>query len=298
MHERTQESESPFKSGFVAIIGRPNVGKSTLINRLTGQKISIISPKPQTTRNQITGILHLENGQIIFLDTPGIFSPRLALDRKMVRAAYRAISDAVIFMTDERALRFKEKDREILQRLEGNAVFLLINKIDRIKKANILPIIDHYRHLFPFREIIPVSALDGENIETLPGKIMEVLSPGPRYFPEDTVTDRPEKFIAAEVVREKLLMLTQQEIPYSLTVDIEKAEEVKGLLHLDGIIYVESQSQKKIVIGKNGSLLKKVGTQARKELERLFGVRIYLGLWVKVKKDWRQDEKFLSRLRF
>ena len=293
-----KQSEKSFKSGFVAIIGRPNVGKSTLINRLTGRKISIISPKPQTTRNQITGVLHQENGQIIFLDTPGIFRPRRALDRKMIRTAYKAISDAVIFMIDETASRSENKNSEILQRLKGNTVFLLINKIDRIKKSEILPVIDRYRHLFPFREIIPVSALKGENIETLPQKILEVLSPGPRYFPEDMVTDRPEKFIAAEIVREKLLMLTKQEVPYSLTVDIEKAQEIKELLHLEGIIYVESPSQKKIVIGKNGSLLKEVGTRARKELERLFNVRIYLGLWVKVKKDWRQDEKFLSSLKF
>lgn len=298
MRGDVQKSENSFKSGFVTIIGRPNVGKSTLINRLTGRKISIISPKPQTTRNQITGVLHLDNGQIIFLDTPGIFRPRRVLDKKMVRAAYKSISDAVIFMTDGTARRFEEKDREILHRLKGKPVFLLINKIDRIKKSDILPIIDRYRHLFPFREIIPVSALKGENIEALPGKIMEVLSPGPRYFPKDTVTDKPEQFIAAEIVREKLLMLTQQEIPYSLTVEIEKAQEIKGLLRLEGIIYVESPSQKKIVIGKNGALLKKVGTQARKELEHLFNLRIYLGLWVKVKKDWRQDERFLSHLKF
>jgi GTP-binding protein Era len=198
-------------------------------------------------------------------------------------------------MTDGDA-RFEENDRQILERLKDNTVYLLINKVDKIKKPDLLPIIARYNSFFPFKEIIPISALKGENMETLPRKITKILPPGPRYFPEDTVTDQPEKFIAAEIVREKLFIKTQQEIPYSLTVEIENAEEEAGLLRLEGVIYVESLSQKKIVVGKGGALLKMVGTQARKELEQLFGLRIYLGLWVKVKKDWRQDEKFLSRM--
>lgn len=297
MSEKIQQIEQSYKSGFVAIIGRPNVGKSTLINKLTGRKISIISPKPQTTRNQIIGVLHLEDSQIVFLDTPGIFRPRRALDRKMVRTAFSSISDAVLFMTDGDR-RFEEKDRIILERLKGHTVFLLINKIDRIKKPDLLPIITRYNSFFSFREIIPISALKGENLELLPGKITEVFSPGPRYFPEDMITDQPEQFIAAEIVREKLFIKTQQEIPYSLTVKIEDMEEKKDLLRLEATIYVESPSQKKIVIGKNGALLKTIGTLARKELEELFGIRVYLGLWVKVRKGWREDENFLSRLGF
>lgn len=297
MTEKVQQTDKLYKSGFVAIIGRPNVGKSTLINQLTGRKISIISPKPQTTRNQIIGVLHLKNSQIVFLDTPGIFRPRRALDRKMVRTAYSSISEAVLFMTDGDK-RFEEKDRLILERLKEHTVFLLINKIDRIKKSILLPMIARYNSFFPFKEIIPISALKGENLEPLPGKITEIFSPGPRYFPEDMVTDQPEQFIAAEIVREKLFIKTQQEIPYSLTVKIEEIEEKEDLLRLEAIIYVESPSQKKIVIGKNGALLKNIGTLARKELEALFGIRVYLGLWVKVKKGWRQDENFLSRLGF
>lgn len=297
MANKVQKIDQSFKSGFVAIIGRPNVGKSTLINHLTGRKISIISPKPQTTRNRILGVLHLDCAQIIFLDTPGIFRPRRALDKKMVRAAYGSISDAVLFMTDGDS-RFEENDREILDRLKDNIVFLLINKVDKIKKPALLPMIARYNSFFPFKEIIPISALKGENTEPLPGKIKKILSPGPHYFPDDVITDQPEKFIAAEVVREKLLMRTQQEIPHSLTVDVESVEEVDGLLRLEAVIYVESPSQKRIVVGKSGSVLKEVGTKARKELEQLFGMKIYLGLWVKVKKDWRQDEKFLSRIGF
>jgi GTP-binding protein Era len=295
--ETAPKIDKSFKSGFVAIIGRPNVGKSTLINRLTGRKISIISPKPQTTRNRIIGVLNLNNAQIVFLDTPGIFRPRRALDKKMVRTAYSAVSDSVLFVTDGDG-RFEEKDRIILERLKDNTVFLLVNKIDRIKRAELLPIIARYDNFFPFKEVIPISALKGENIEAIPKKITESLSPGPRYFPEGKVTDQPEKFIAAEIVREKLFMRTHQEIPYSLTVEIENASEEKGLLRLEAVIYVESPSQRKIVIGKSGALLKEIGTQARKELEHLFGLRVYLGLWVKVKKDWRQDEKFLSRMGF
>ncbi len=290
-----KKTDQSFKSGFVAIIGRPNVGKSTLINQLTGRKISIISHKPQTTRNKILGIIHLDNAQIIFLDTPGIFRPRRILDKKMVRTAYGSISDAVLFMTDGDR-REEENDRQILDRLKNNTVYLLINKIDKIKKPDLLPMIARYNSFFSFKEIIPISALKGENIAALPQKIKDVLSPGPRYFSEDTITDQPERFIAAEIVREKLLIRTQQEIPHSLTVEIEKTEEVKGVLRMEATIYVESPSQKRIVVGKSGSVLKEVGTKARKELEELFGMKIYLGLWVKVKKDWRQDEKFLSRM--
>jgi len=293
--------EKPFKSGFVSIIGRTNVGKSTLLNQILKEKISIISDKPQTTRNRIVGIYNTEAAQIIFVDTPGFHKPQFRLNEIMVEIARKSLEevDGILYVVEPEE-KVGAGDQYILSQLQrvSTPVLLAINKIDTIPKNQILPVIEAYRHLYPFREIVPVSALSGENVSTLVDLVITYLPEGPRYYPEDLITDQPERFIMAELIREKVLKLTQEEIPYSIAVTVEKMEydPERNLYTIQGTIYVEKESQKAIVIGKGGHLLKQIGTLAREEMEAILGSQVYLELWVKVKKNWRKDERFLRTM--
>jgi len=290
-----------FRSGFVSIIGRPNVGKSTLLNRILKEKISIISDKPQTTRNRIMGVLHLSGAQLVFLDTPGIHKPKFKLNQRMVRTALNTLKevDLILFLVEA----FDAPgpgDQFIMERLKGLSipVFLVINKIDRVKKETLIPLIEQCTRSFTFTEVVPVSALTGDNVDRLIEVIVKHLPEGQPLFPEDTITDQPLRFIAAEVIREKILTRTHEEIPYSVAVVIEEFLEdpEKQRVTIRAVIYVERDSQKGIVIGKGGEMLKAVGTAARLELEGLIGTKVYLELWVKVKKDWRGNESLLTEV--
>ncbi|MDR1664743.1 MAG: GTPase Era [Clostridiales bacterium] len=288
------------KSGFIALIGRPNVGKSTLMNLFIGEKISIVSAKPQTTRNQIRSILTRENEfQMVFLDTPGIHQPRTKLGDYMVKSAETALneSDAVLFMV-EPLRKIPEGDAAILERLRrvSSPVFLVINKVDTVDKPAILKVIDGYRHLYAFRDVVPISALKADNAEVLLDAVKAVLPEGPMYFPDDMVTDQPERTIVAEMIREKALNYLQEEIPHGLAVEIMfmRAREGQDMVDIEANIYCEKDSHKAIVIGKNGEMLKKIGGAARRDAEALLGSRIYLQLWVKVKKNWRDNDFLLK----
>lgn len=288
------------KSGFVAIIGRPNVGKSTLLNHLLGQKISITSRRPQTTRHRIHGIRTTEEGQAVFVDTPGIHqSDERAMNRYMNRAARSALVDVDLILWVIDRMDFLAEDDLVLGCLHSTRVpvILVINKVDRIEdKALLLPFLDAAQARFPFIDMIPLSALRGENLAALEKRIFEFLPEGDRIFPEDQVTDRPMRFIAAEIVREKLLRSLSQEVPYALTVEIEEYREEEGITHVRALILVERSGQKAIVIGKNGEVLKKVGERARIDLERLIEGKVCLKLWVKVKEGWSDDERALRSL--
>lgn len=289
-----------FHSGFVALIGRPNVGKSTLMNHIVGQKIAIMSDKPQTTRNKIQGIYtDEEQGQIIFLDTPGIHKPQSKLGEYLVQTAHNAFKevDLILFLIDA-AMGMGAGDRFIMENLKNieTPVFLVVNKIDQVHPDDLLPLIDQYRKKMKFAEIVPISALQGNNTSTLIDLIMRYLPEGPQYYPSDQVTDHPERFIVSEIIREKVLQLTREEIPHSVAVLIEEMalREHSNTLYIRAEIYTTRKSQKGILIGKQGTLLKEIGKLAREELENLFGSKVYLDLWVKVKKDW-QNEDFLLR---
>jgi len=294
--------EGAFRSGFAAIIGRPNVGKSTLMNQILGQKVAIMSDKPQTTRNQIRGVYTSDRMQIVFLDTPGIHKPETKLGRIMVKSAVDTLKevDVVLFLVDV-AAGLGGGDRYIIEQLKGvkTPVLLVLNKIDLVHPEDLLPAIAAYKDLYGFAEIVPVSALGGNNLGTLLEQIGKYLPEGPQYYPADQVTDHPEQFVCAELVREKILMFTREEIPHSVAVRVEsmKARE-NGIVDVSAVIYVERESQKPIVIGKGGEMLKRIGEAARKEMEALLGSRIFLELWVKVKKDWRNEERFLRDLGF
>lgn len=290
------------KSGFVAIIGRPNVGKSTLLNQVIGQKIAIMSDKAQTTRNKIQGVYTTEGMQIVFLDTPGIHKPKSKLGNYMMKVAENTLDevDAVLFLVDV-ADGLGGGDRFIIERLKNvqTPVFLVLNKIDQVHPEALLPIITAYKDLYPFAEIVPISALHGNNVNTLLTQIGKYLQPGPQYYPADQVTDYPEQFICAELIREKILHLTREEIPHSIAVAIENMKvEDNGVVTIGAVIYVERDSQKGIVIGKQGALLKEIGKQARRDIEALLGSKIFLEMWVKVKKDWRNREHVLKDLGF
>jgi GTPase len=291
-----------FKSGFVAIVGRPNVGKSTLMNQVIGQKIAIMSDKPQTTRNKIHGVYTTEEMQIVFLDTPGIHKPFSKLGDFMVKAAESALEEveAVLFLTDVTE-ELGGGDRYIIERLKNvdTPVFLVLNKIDKVHPEALLPIIEKYRKLHDFSEIVPVSALKGNNVNALLEQVAKYLPEGPMYYPADQVTDHPEQFVCAELIREKILLKTREEIPHSIAVEIESmGAGENGVVNIGAIIYVERDSQKGIIIGKSGALLKEIGQLARFDIERLLGSRIFLELWVKVKKDWRNRESVLRSLGF
>ncbi len=290
-----------FKSGFVAIVGRPNAGKSTLMNQVIGQKIAIMSDKPQTTRNKIHGVYTTADMQIVFLDTPGITKPNSKLGNYMLKAAESAFNEveAILFLTDVTE-PIGGGDRYIIEQLkkvQNTPVFLVLNKIDKIHPEAMLPVIDKYRKLMNFAEIVPVSALQGNNVNSLLEQVSKYLGEGPMYYPADQITDHPEQFVCAELIREKLLQLTREEIPHSIAVEIESMSvEDNGLVNIGAVIFVERDSQKGIIIGKSGALLKEVGRLARIDMERLLGSKIFLELWVKVNKDWRNRDSMLKTL--
>ncbi|MBM4331929.1 MAG: GTPase Era [Deltaproteobacteria bacterium] len=295
------EKKQGFKSGFVSIIGRPNAGKSTLLNLLLGQKIAIISDKPQTTRNRILGIKNHPGGQILFLDTPGIHQSRSKLNQAMVRVALATYNevDVVCFLIEADRPHNEENDF-ILKTLNQakKPVFLLINKIDLISKGDLLPIMEHYSRLRPFEQIIPISALRGDGVEILVAELLKILPEGPSLFPEDMITDLSERFLTAEMIREKIFRLTREEIPYATAVVIEdfKEQEEKNLIVIKAAIQVERETQKGILIGGKGRMLKEIGRLAREEIEALLGAKVFLELWVKVEKNWREDPRALRRL--
>ncbi|NLO90077.1 MAG: GTPase Era [Clostridia bacterium] len=287
-----------FKSGFVSIIGRPNVGKSTLLNSLVGAKVAIMSDKPQTTRNKIRGILSAEDYQIVFIDTPGIHKPRHKLGEFMVASAVNSFKevDLILFMVDasEKVGAGDEYIMNILREV-STPVFLVINKIDLVKKTVIMEKIISLTSKFDFAEVVPVSAATGENLETLLRLIVQYMPQGPKYYPDDMVTDNPEKFIIAEIIREKILKTTRDEVPHSVAVQVEDIQNKGNLIFIMSTIYTEKDSQKGIIIGNNGQRLKEIGREARLEIENLFGNKVYLDLWVKVKKDWRKKEGALQQ---
>jgi GTP-binding protein Era len=287
-----------FKSGFIALLGRPNVGKSTLLNALVGEKIAIVSTKPQTTRSRITGIKTTAEAQLIFVDTPGLARPRSTLNRHMMqiaRDAYQGV-DLILLVTEPSGPDQLAADEFILQQLKDvkTPIFLVINKIDLIDHRQLLPLIETYQHHFPFAEYVPVSALKEVNIEALQGAIGQYLPAGPRYFPTDQLTDQPERFWIAELIREQIFTLMEQEVPYQTAVMVEQLEDSdSGVLHVEATIYVERDSQKGIIIGKRGTRLKQVGQTARQAIERRLHTRVYLALWVKVRKDWSENEQLI-----
>lgn len=278
-----------FRSGFISIVGRPNAGKSTLLNGILGEKISIVSPKPQTTRNIIRGIKNLEGCQMVFIDTPGIHKGKGLLNEFMVREATSALRDvdAIVYLV-EADRKISEDDRLIISSLKGAAcpIVLGINKIDKIDRREILPLIAEYSALLPFKEVVPISALTGDGVNLLVDILSALLPEGPKYFPEDVLTDVPERFIAAEIIREKVFRFTKEEVPYSVAVVIEKFHEKKEIISISATINVERESQKGIVIGKGGSMLKRIGTAAREDIERLLGSKVFLELFVKVQQEW------------
>ena len=288
-----------FYSGFVSLIGRPNVGQSTLINCITGEKIAIISSKPQTTRNKIQAIITRNDFQAIFIDTPGIHNPKSKLGNYMVKSAETTLNEVdILLYLVEPYDKINDMDIEIIKKFSKikTPVFLIINKIDTIEKNNILKIIDKYRQLFDFKEIIPISAAKGKNTEELLNTVKNYLPEGPRFFPDDMITDQPERQIVSELIREKALYLLQDEIPHGIAVEITgmKKRENKELVDINATLYCERESHKRIIIGKNGSMLKKIGTNARLDIERLLGSPINLQIWIKVKKDWRNSNFLLK----
>jgi len=292
-------TEKTFRSGFVAIIGRPNVGKSTLLNRILGQKIAITSPKPQTTRNRILGIHHRPDGQLLFLDTPGIHRAKGGLNRYMVDQAIATTRevDLVLFLTTAKA-ETAEADEEVLRLLEKSAapVVMVLNKIDLVAPPALLAVIDDYRRRFEFKEIVPVSALTGDGVEHLVDCLLPLLPEGPSYYPEEMVTDLPERFIVAEMVREQVLKKTRDEVPYGSAVVVEQFEEQPGknLVVIHAVIHVERETHKRIIVGRQGSMVREIGSAARKEIERLLGCRVYLELFVRVDKDWTSSVRLLK----
>lgn len=287
------------RSGFVSIVGRPNVGKSTLLNRLVGRKVAIVSDKPQTTRRRIQSVLTLPGAQVIFLDTPGIHKPRHQLGEYMVKVALNTLRgvDLVLFLVEAHA-PFGPGDKFILQRLKEaeTPVILCINKIDLVPKESLLPLIDELRQKHDFAAIVPLSAQTGENTRRLLEEVVAHLHPGPQYYPAEAVTDQPERLLIAEIIREKILQLTQEELPYGVAVEIEgMLPRSASLLFIRAAIYTEKESQKGILVGKDGRMLKQIGQLAREEIEALLGRRVYIELWVKVKPDWRRKEAFLRQ---
>lgn len=287
-------------SGFVSILGRPNAGKSTLLNALVGFKVAIVANKPQTTRTSIQGVLTTPESQVIFLDTPGIHKADSAIGRRMMDSVRAALNerDLLLYLADATE-RFTERDREALRLLKDSAtpVLLLLNKTDLVKQQEVLlPLIDEYRKLHEFADYLPVSALRNLNLDALREAIVSRMPEGPQYFPEDHVTDQPERFIAAELVREKILQQTEQEVPHSVAVIIDRWDEAPNITRIYATIYVEREGQKGIVIGSGGAMLKQIGTHAREEMEKLFGVKIFLQLHVKVQPNWREKSAFLNTL--
>jgi len=288
----TAGEEKRRRAGFVAIVGRPNAGKSTLLNRFVGQKVAIVTSKPQTTRNRIQGIVTQPQGQVVFIDTPGVHEPDSALNRQMMREVAAALEgiDVLLLMVD--AIRALPHEDALLlekaKRFEGKTI-LALNKIDRIPKPKLLPLMDAFSKAFPFAALMPISALRGDGCAELLEEVFKNLPEGEPFFPEDQITDQPERFLASEIIREKAIQLTYHEVPHALAVIVDKFEETPKLLRIEVTMHVERDSQKKILIGHKGDMLKRIGTQARKELESLLGTKIYLGLFVKVMPNWREN---------
>ena len=295
-----RDGHSDFKSGFVTIVGAPNVGKSTLLNRILGEKISITSKKPQTTRNRILGVVHRPNSQMVFIDTPGVHKAESIFNIRIVDVALGAIGDAdLILLLIDVTHPDPPSDTILLQALkkQNRAVILAVNKIDGVDKAKILNVIEEWAALYEFREVVPISARQGIQMDRLLEVMEAALPQGPPYFPEDSITDVPERFIVAEMIREKVFRLTGQEIPYSTAVTVEEfSEDVsRGLMSIYASIHVERDSQKGIVIGKGGRKLKQIGEAARKDIERMIGIQVFLKLFVHVQKNWSKDTKALRR---
>jgi GTP-binding protein Era len=290
---------SGFHAGFVSVVGRPNVGKSTLVNALVGQKVAIVSDKPQTTRNRILAVVNRPEGQIVLFDTPGIHKPMHRMNQRMVEAAVKSLGqvDLAVWVIDvtEPYGPGDRYVRDVLQK-SGKPVILAINKIDRVPKPKILSVIDQYRSLLDFAEVVPISARDGDNVERLSALLLGHLPTGERLYPEDFLTDLPERFFVGEMIREQILRLTREEIPYTTGVVIESFKEEEGLVRIEASVLVERQSQKGIIIGKGGSMLKAVGTAARRQIEEFLGTHVFLGLFVKVRERWREDAEILDEM--
>ena len=290
-----------FRVGYVALIGCPNVGKSTLMNRILGRKLSIVTDKPQTTRNRILGVKTTAGAQVIYLDTPGVHRPRHRLNRIMVKTAMAALEDAdlILHMVEPRPV-VGPGDTAIVEKLAevGTPAFLVINKIDTVAKPRLLPVIQAYKDRVAYLEVLPVSARTGDGVEHLEEEILGRLPPGDPLFPEGTVTDLPERFLVGEIVREKILRRTREEIPYAVAVKVEAMERRGDRLEVQALIYVDKESQKGILIGRGGRMLREIGTAARREIEAVLGCRAFLGLWVKVRPGWRSQLRLLGELGF
>lgn len=291
---------SEYKSGFVTIIGRPNVGKSTFVNRVIGHKIAIMSDKAQTTRNKIQGVMTQQDAQIVFLDTPGIHKPKHKLGDYMMKVAKNTLSeiDAVMFMVNvnEEIGRGDEYIMEMLKTVK-TPVFLVLNKIDLVHPDALMPRIEQYQRYMDFAEIIPISALEGHNVDHFINVLKSYLPEGPQYYPDGQISDHPEQFVVSELIREKILQTTSEEIPHAIGVNVERmTQESEDRVHIEAVIYVERDSQKGIVIGKGGIKLKEVGKRARLDIEHLLGSKVYLDLWVKVQKDWRNKSSFIKQM--
>ena len=293
------------RAGFVSIVGRPNAGKSTLLNALVGEKIAIVTEKPQTTRMNIQGILNVKAqrgrpaAQIVFIDTPGVHKPDSRLNRKMMQEIHAALEsrDLVLLLVDA-AERFGPADEQVLELVKrsGSPVFLLLNKVDKLHKEKLLPIIEHYSKLHAFQEVIPISTMKRDGLERLIDKVANALPASPPYFPEDQLTDQPERFLASEIIREKVLLRTGKEVPYATAVIVERYEELPKLTRISAAIYCERDGQKAILIGKGGEKLTQMGTAARQEMEKWLGKKVFLELFVKVKPGWRQSAAFVEEL--
>ena len=294
------ETEARHVSGFVSILGRPNAGKSTLLNALVGMKVAIVADKPQTTRTSIQGVLTEPGFQIVFLDTPGIHKAGGSIQKRMMDAVRNALDerDVLLFLVDA-SVPFHDADRKavsLLQKSDAPAI-VVFNKIDLVKeKAKLLPLIEEYRKLHPFAAFVPISAHKGEGLEELKKEVVERLPEGPRYFPEDHITDQPERFLAAELIREKALLLTREEVPHSIAVLIDRWEDTPQITRIYSTIFVERDGQKRILIGAKGSMLTRIGALAREEMEKILGRKIYLSLFIKVQPDWREKAAFLNAI--
>ena len=295
----------PFRSGFVSIIGRPNAGKSTLLNALVGEKLAIVTRKPQTTRNRILGMINVEHkakrpaGQIVLIDTPGVHKPINSLNRRMMKEVYDALEgcDLLLLIVDTTA-KFGTGDKFVLDiiKKQNKPCFLLLNKIDALEKEKLLPLIAEYRAQHDFAEVIPISALKRDGLDTLLDAVVKALPEGPRYFPKDQITDQPERFLVAELIREQVLLATEQEVPYATTVMIEQYEEGERLTRIAATIYCEREGQKAILIGKKGATLKRIGSAARFQIERLLNTKVFLELFIKVRAGWRDSRQFVEEM--
>jgi GTP-binding protein Era len=288
-----------FRSGFVAIVGRPNAGKSTLMNTLVGRKVAIVSPRPQTTRNRIQGIVNRDDAQIVLIDTPGIHQPQNVLSRQMMDEAQHALEGVdVLSLIVDASVDFGAGDEfslEWVRRFHG-PTFLLLNKVDRVRKQILLPLIERYAALYDFAEVFPISAVTGEGCPALVNSWLARLPESPPYFPPDQFTDQPERFLAAELIREKAIVATREEVPHAIAVLVDSFEEKKELVKIRATLYVEREGQKGILIGKRGETMKKIGTQARREIESILGTHIFLELFVKVQPNWRQNSALVRQL--